>query len=380
MNIDFKLLERTLAEHKVYDAWQYVESLNETLEYMDMSYNLINKVYEHRKNILESTKNEIMELALKEGIASFRKDHLDKTNLNIAGYVVDDVAFLQKNSIEFFHYARLSTDVLFQIVNAALLGDESYDVTDRMLLRNVLSKVNNNFTTIYQQLSTIKNDNEFKYLSAFDNYIKHIKTILITVKNSFMVGNTNEFYINQFVYKDVFYDRTEALGKIKEINDYVIKTIGNILQEVIQQVPNCLDNSQRIQQIKFKMQFQNNKSKIDFLAFFIEVENELSELPNEIKIYPLIIKPNNEIYSFDFRFEKIFIKKLNSSSDRDEIIGCADLKNGLETNEIYRVFEVKAASMADYLQYMADFKKTDHQITMNFYAMEGEIVAYDNGK
>ncbi|MEC0106883.1 hypothetical protein P4H27_08020 [Paenibacillus taichungensis] len=380
MAVDFKLLERTLAEHKVYDAWQYVKSLHETLGYMNMSYNLINKVYEHRKNILESTKNEIIDLVLNEGNASITQDHLYKTNLDIAGYVIDDVAFLQKNSIEFFHYARVSMDVLFQIVNAALLGDQSYRVTDRKLLKNVLTKLNNNFTSVYQQLSTIKDDNEFKYLSAFDNYIKHIKTILITVKNSFMIGDVNEFYINEFVYNDVFYERTEALEKIKNINDYVIETVGNLLLEVTKQVPNCLDNSQRIQQIKFRMQVQKNKSKIDFLAFFIEVENDLWELPNEIKIYPLMIKPDDEIYSFDFRFEKIFIKKRNSSFDRDEIIGCADLKNGLETNEFYRVFEVKAASSSDYMRYIADFKNKDQKISLNFYAMEGQIVAYEDGE
>lgn len=38
MNIDFRLLERSLAEHKVYDAWQYVKSLHETLGYMNMSF------------------------------------------------------------------------------------------------------------------------------------------------------------------------------------------------------------------------------------------------------------------------------------------------------------------------------------------------------
>lgn len=73
MNIDFKLLEKTLAEHKVYDAWQYVESLNETLGYMSMSYNLINKVYEHRKDVIESTKNEIVDIAMREGSTSIKQ-------------------------------------------------------------------------------------------------------------------------------------------------------------------------------------------------------------------------------------------------------------------------------------------------------------------
>ena len=72
----------------------------------------------------------------------------------------------------------------------------------------------------------------------------------------------------------------------------------------------------------------------DYISFFIDVPNDISDLPTEIKVYPLIIKPNNEIYSFDFRFDKIFIRK--SGSDEENIVGVATLKNGLATNEFYR--------------------------------------------
>lgn len=96
MNIDFKQLEKKLAEQKVYDAWQYVKSLHETLGYMTMSYNLLNKIYEHRKSVLESTKNEIIQSAMEDGNASITQDELNRTNLDIGGYPIDDVAFLIK--------------------------------------------------------------------------------------------------------------------------------------------------------------------------------------------------------------------------------------------------------------------------------------------
>lgn len=37
----------------------------------------------------------------------------------------------------------------------------------------------------------------------FDNYIKHIKTVLITVKNSILIGNADVFQLNAFSYGDV---------------------------------------------------------------------------------------------------------------------------------------------------------------------------------
>ncbi len=44
--------------------------------------------------------------------------------------------------MEFFHYGRVSMDVLFQLINAALLGDEAFDVEDKGLLGKLLKKLN----------------------------------------------------------------------------------------------------------------------------------------------------------------------------------------------------------------------------------------------
>lgn len=82
-------------------------------------------------------------------------------------------------------------DVLFQLINAALLGDEAFDVEDKGLLGKLLKKLNQKpeFATLLQLMDANKNDIRFQYLMAFDNYIKHIKTILISVKNSIFIGN-----------------------------------------------------------------------------------------------------------------------------------------------------------------------------------------------
>lgn len=313
---------------------------------------------------------------MEKGSASFGENELNKTNLDIAGYSIDDSIFLRKTALEFFHYSRISMDVLFQIINAALLGDESYPVTDRQLLYDVSSKLKSksDFKTLLQLLNSNKQDDRLKYLMAFDNHVKHIKTILITIKNSFMIGEHDEFVINGFYNNGVFYKDEVAIDKIKEINNYVLTTTKEILKEVLKQVPNCIDNSQRVHEVKFKMQVDKagNGNGLSYIAFFIEVENGLGDLPNEIKVLPLIIKPNDEIYSFDLKHEKIFIRKIGS--DENEIIGCAQLKNGIETNEFYRVFEVKICDKSDYFKYIIDFQEKYKGISLNVYAMEGQMI------
>lgn len=44
MIINLKDFEKLLAQQKVYDAWQYVQSLAETLTYMMISCELLEKV------------------------------------------------------------------------------------------------------------------------------------------------------------------------------------------------------------------------------------------------------------------------------------------------------------------------------------------------
>lgn len=375
---DIKKLEKALAKHKVYDAWQYVKSLQETLNYMSASYDMLIKVYEHRVNTLEEVTQEIIQQAKQTGEGKCTANDLNRTNLNIGGYEIDDVFFLRKTAIEFFHYGRVSMDVLFQIVNAALLGDDAFCVEDKRLLQKILNKLSTKpeFATLLQLMNTNKDDSRYQYLMAFDNYIKHIKTILITVQNSILIGDKNVFQINGFSYGDVNYQTEDALNKIIEIHDYVLSTIDGILSEILTQIPNCISNAQRVQEIHYKQVFteKDEKTYTEYISFFIDVPNNLADLPTEIKVYPLIIKPNDEIYSFDFRFDKIFIRK--AGSEENDILGVATLKNGLATNEFYRIYEVKPCSKMDYGLYVANFKTTYNgmSLKMNLYAMDGVMI------
>lgn len=384
MSIDISALERALAEHKVYDAWQYVKSLQETLGYMSMSYNMLTKVHDHRVTTLADVEQDIIYQAHETGEGRCTLNDLNRTNLVIGGYEIDDAVFMRKTAMEFFHYGRISMDVLFQIVNAALLGDEAYSVEDKALLRKLLIKLGTKpeFATLLQLMGTNKNDPRYQYLVAFDNYIKHIKTVLITVKNSILIGNDDIFQLNSFSYGDSNYPAENALNKIKEIHDYVIGTIDNILSEILSQVPNCFSNTQRVQEIHYKYVFTEHEGKTytEYVSFFIDVPNSLSDLPAEIKVYPLIIKPNDEIYSFDFRFDKIFIRK--AGSEETDILGVATLKNGVATNEFYREYEVKPCRQIDYGLYVANFKTAydGMRFSMNLYAMDGVMIFIKDDK
>lgn len=376
MSLDIKEFQKELAHQKVYDTWQYVDSLREMLTYMDLSYQLLVNVHKNRVDSLKAQQSKILHEAVETGSASVKESDLHCTDLKIAGLDIDDSIFLRKTIVEFFHYARMSVDIMFQIINAALFGDESFEIMDRQLIRKVNSKLDaiSTFANLKTLLDANKVNQTFLYLQAFDNYIKHIKTILVTVKTSFIIGSNDEFLIKEFIYDGISYPLVNALDKVKEVNDYVQQKAEEILTEVKDQLPNCLNNSQRIQNISFKQVMKENaQSKaVEYISFFIDVQNDISELPNEIKVLPLLVKPNDEIYSFDFRIKKIFIRK--KGSEEDGIVGYAELKNGLETNEFYRIFEVHPCGIDEYHRYIFNFVKDYPQVTLNYYAMEGTII------
>lgn len=334
------------------------------------------KVHEHRVKTLETLNQEKIAEAFQNGKASFTTSDLERTNLNICGYDLDDITFLRKTAMEFFHYGRVSMDVLFQIINTTFLGDNAIDVEDKWLLKKLLIALGekSEFSNLLSMMTTKKNSQEFKYLMAFDNYMKHIKTILITVKNSFLIGNSDVFEINAFSYGGDNYPSENGLDKIKGIYDYVLKTVDEILNEIMLQIPNCISNAQRIQEIHYRQVFtqKSGKSYLNYLSFFIDVPNDISDLPAEIKVYPLIVKPNNEIYSFDFKFDTIFIRKAGTDED---IVGVAKLKNGADSNEFYRTYTVETCQPADYILYIVNFQSTyqSQKLHMNIYAMDGTM-------
>ena len=86
-----------------------------------------------------------------------------------------------------------------------------------------------------------------------------LETILITVKNSILLGNTNTFEINSFSYGGVSYPTEDALSKIEEIRNYVNDTVDEVLKEILNQLPNCISNGQRIQEIHYKQVYSEHE-------------------------------------------------------------------------------------------------------------------------
>ena len=58
MSVNLQLLQQELAHYKVYDAWQYVQGLMESMRYANLSRDLAEKVFIHRRVYSNISKSE----------------------------------------------------------------------------------------------------------------------------------------------------------------------------------------------------------------------------------------------------------------------------------------------------------------------------------
>lgn len=381
MNIDFKELKKDLSTYKVYDAWQYVESLLETLTYMDVSYSLLEKVDQYKKDAFSQINQETFEAAKAnpgKGIP-ITQTQLNKANINIAGLEIGSSLFLRKTTLEFFHYARLSIDILSQIINAALFGDDAFPISTPNLPSRITQRLNDNnaFPTLYSIISSILTNPELQYAMAFDNYVKHIRTVLVSIKNNLLFSQgADQFDILPFVFKGVTYSATSAVHKAATIQQEVYTLIDQALTEVKNQLPNCQGTQNRYQLLKFKQLYKETNKGLQhqYISFFLEVDNGICDLSNEISIMPLIVKPNGEVFSFVLDFDTVFIT--HKGQGEKGICGIAEALPVQNSNELYQKFSVKAASIADYGNYIATFQQKYTHLSFNANALEGEIIIY----
>lgn len=380
MAFDFKQLKKMLAEYKVYDAWQYVQSLSEYIRYMEVSYCLLDYCSKHRKDAFDLLNSEMFAKAAENPGESVSptNEQMKYTVLDIAGFQLDDSLMMQKSIMEFFHYARIAIDILSQIINAALFGEHAFPVESTNLPKRVLDKLKTetDFLNLYSILNAGFDDPEVKYLMAFDNYTKHIKTILFSIKNSLIVGTDNEFSISGFTYKGTQYPKEEdAVKKAETIYHIVLSLMQAALSELLVQIPHCLMNSNRFQTIKFKGLFKekDDSCSVEYFSFFLEVPDGIASLGTEIAILPLIVKPNGEVFSTQIPVSKVFLTK-DFAKPEFELFGVAEALSQANSNEQYKKYSVRQCGLDEYYAYTSTFTDQVDHLSFNHLAMEGEMV------
>ena len=352
MSVDLKLLQQKLAEYKVYDAWQYVQGLMESMRYAHLSKELTEKLFEHRRDTIQEVTKQVVP-GTNGGVTLYTPVGSNPYQ-TIAGIDVDDALLMSKSALDFFHYARMSAEIVAQILNAALFGEEAIPHTELYLPIEVAKKIKReqNFNVLYNIIETGIKNPEIKYLMDFDNYAKHVKNPSFLIRNGFVLSNEATFRIKAF---DTYSDE-DVITKINTVFNAVESYISDVLNELLNQIANGRGRDNRFQTVNFKAQLReiDRLSYLDFICFFIEVEHGIQDLPQQISVLPLAVDNEGTVTYKPFPIDKIFI----TLTDKEEqsICGVAELVTGQDTTNLYQKFNVRSCTESEYRTYIATFK------------------------
>lgn len=383
MSIDLKNLQRTLADNKVYDAWPYVLGLRDSMRNMHLSFDLAKAVYNHRKDEIEHfNQSMLQEAASAPGTkVQVTWQGVKPPFQDIAGIKVDDTVLMEKSAVDFFHYARMSVDCVCQIVNSALFGDQAIE-EEKVSSGSLHEKMANltQFETLFNIMDNGFGNNELTYAKEFDNYAKHIKINSFSISNSLFFGNKADYILCAFSFKGNDHPEYEAITKMNAVIHEVENYIETVLAELIIQVPNAIGTSSRHHSVSFKSQLKEHdgKSYVDYIVYFLEVENGITDLPSEISILPLVIKPDGTIESHVLEMDTLFVTI--KGQEEDGICGIAKVAPDQRKAAVYRKYTIQPASIDDFYDYLSTFTNdyANHQFQFN--AMEGSIVIYKDEK
>lgn len=175
--MDFEVLKKELAEHKVYTAWQFIENTNANIRVAWYCLNTIAAVSDKMTEIAHKNNEEISEKIINHKSISITEADIPDFSIDIAGKDVDGFFLIQKLIRDFYQYLRNSFDSIGQIANAGLLANKGkkVDGTDFPAMRGkfLQQTYSGEYPLTSAWFSKTDGDEEFKYIDAVCNRVKH---------------------------------------------------------------------------------------------------------------------------------------------------------------------------------------------------------------
>ena len=308
--MDFVALKKELVDHKVYTAWQFIENTSANISVaqycMDIIAAVSAKMTEeaHEKNI------KISEKIINHEIIEITNEILPDFVIDIAGKCVDEFFLIQKLIRDFYQYLRNSFDSIGQIANAGLLANKGKEVdkTDFPAMKNKFQQktYSEEFPLTSAWFSKINNDNEFKYIDAVSNRVKHTAFIRNQISIG-IFGYKNEMNMGAFIRNGQQHQKADLKLKMEQALKFTKDSYNEFLISFSAEFKKDLHISNRFHDgIKVYQQYVNDSELLSFSLPYIVSQQPFSAMPNEI--YILLLKINeNEIMAMNCPFASILI-------------------------------------------------------------------------
>lgn len=365
--MDFDALKKELAEHKVYTAWQFIENTNANIRVAQYCLDTIAAISAKMTEDAHKNNEEISERIINHKSVAITDADLPDFLIDIAGNTVDGFFLIQKLIRDFYQYLRNSFDSIGQIANAGLLANKGkkVDKTDFPAMKDRFQQqtYSGEFPLTSAWFSKIGSDDEFKYIDAVCNRVKHTAFINNQISIG-LFGCENKMNMGAFLRNGEQHEKADLKDKMQQAIKFTKDTYIEFLTVFSAEFKNDLHISGRYHDgIKVYQQYIKDSELSSFSLPYIVSQQSFDAMPNEI--YVLLLRSNEgEIKAADCPFASILI---TSADDYKTAVG-----RYIETAED----TVGKDNIVKYRKYIKDTATTDPQIAMIKSMQDGTGIFY----
>lgn len=348
-------LRNSIIDYELFEIIPYVKSMFLKRKYMLLSYESLlhaeHKLVEKMQTIKLEKEHELSTT----GQTAWGVKDRARWNINIEGFDVDIMDYVSKGVWDFFHYARVCLDMIIQILNVTAFEPGNRKSGDLILIKDLYKQLPTGYESLKALLKDFEQDENYKYIQAADNYIKHIDTLKVSMKTKNMLSDFDAFIINDFIYGKKKYEGQVVSKITSDCKNFVINAINRFFDVFLNADTVAIKRRNIITDIKYESLTKGNIT--EYISFFIDVKPDSTDLKeifggDVIYVRPISVDKEYNIYEDKtFCFDKIFIRV--SSTDR--IIGIAKIDTVDET-PYYKKYNVVACSNEEYSNYKTRFK------------------------
>ena len=309
-------LENNLYNNEVYDSWQFVVNTERTINIADFCMtiigNLIGHMAKEHAEWMDSLFSDLFSQEEKVKSVSVTTDSLPVFKVPVADSKVPAPFLLDKLVKDFFQYSRNTFDSISQIVNAALLANNSklVDKVDFPAMLNMFKKQTylQAFPDMASWYSAVDANPKFVYIDAFNNRTKH--TCDINLKLSMdMFGSKSSSEISPFYRKDVQHDKQDIITYLADILDYVKQSFDIFLGVLAIELPKKSFVVNRYHHLQAYQQKMKANSESDFSVVYLDSICTIEEMPDEIRVLFVHEYEDGSFASKNCEIDTILVRK-----------------------------------------------------------------------
>lgn len=353
--MDFEVLKKELVEHKVYTAWQFIENTYANIEVAQYCLNSVAAISAKMTEEADKNNEEILEKIVKHKSVAITEANLPDFLIDIAGNNVDGFFLIQKLIRDFYQYLRNSFDSIGQIANAGLLANKGkkVDKTDFPSMKDRFQQqtYSGEFPRTSAWFSRTDNDDEFKYIDAVCNRVKHTAFINNQVLIG-LFGCENKMKMGAFSRNGEQHGKADLKDKMQQAIKFTNDSYMEFLTAFSAEFKKDLHVLGRYHDgIKVYQQHVKGNELSSFSLPYIVSQQPFSAMPNEI--YVLLLKSSEgEIKAADSPFTSILVTSVN------------DYKTAVGRYVAAAEDVVGEDNIVKYRKYIKDTDTTDPQIAL----------------